>query len=275
MAEMQRFTATGAEIDGIRLFGEPGQEQPTCLASWRSPNGHSAWYLRPCRRTASNWRRIDIDSELKHYYEARAPYYDAVYDKPERQADIAHLKAWLAERFRGRRVIEVACGTGYWTDVIASAASGIVALDIAAEPLRFARLRPNSGSVDFREVDAFELPATLGKFDAAFSGLWLSHVPVERRSEFIKGVHRLLTPGAIVVLIDNSQVQLKEFPIVETDPAGNTYQRRQLRDGSIHRVLKNFPSEDELNGMVANCAIDSSYCALDNFWLFQYVYQPS
>ena len=40
-------------------------------------------------------------------------------------------------------------------------------------------------------------------------------------------------------------------------------------------MLKNFPSEVELNGMVEDCAIEKSYRALDNFWLFQYVYDPA
>ena len=63
------------------------------------------------------------DATMKAYYAARAPYYDAVYDKPERRADIAFLKAFLSSRFAQRSVIEVACGTGYWTQCIAPVAA--------------------------------------------------------------------------------------------------------------------------------------------------------
>ena len=50
--------------------------------------------------------------EMQAYYASRAPYYDAVYLKPERQEDIAFLSAHLPERFRNRHVLEIACGTG-------------------------------------------------------------------------------------------------------------------------------------------------------------------
>ncbi|HVJ24404.1 MAG TPA: hypothetical protein VM756_10760, partial [Burkholderiales bacterium] len=61
----------------------------------------------------------------------------------------------------------------------------------------------------------------------------------------------------------------REWPIVETDAHGNTYQRRQLRDGSIHRVLKNFPKEDELRQLLSP-ARELSFRQLDNFWLLEY-----
>ncbi len=51
------------------------------------------------------------------------------------------------------------------------------------------------------------------------------------------------------MLLDNSVVQCAVFPITETDPDGNTYQPRTLRDGSVHRVLKNFPSQAQLFSM--------------------------
>src|SRR5213593_2595304 len=52
---------------------------------------------------------------MQRYYAQRAAYYERVYDKPERQDDLRVMKAWLATPFEGRRVLEIACGTGYWT----------------------------------------------------------------------------------------------------------------------------------------------------------------
>ena len=50
------------------------------------------------------------------YYRERALEYDRVYLKPERQGDLYRIREWLSTVFDGRRVIEVAAGTGYWTD---------------------------------------------------------------------------------------------------------------------------------------------------------------
>jgi demethylmenaquinone methyltransferase/2-methoxy-6-polyprenyl-1,4-benzoquinol methylase len=73
-----------------------------------------------------------------------------------------------------------------------------------------------------------------------------------------------------VVLVDNSQVQLKDFPIAERDARGNTFQHRRLKDGSVHRVLKNFPSRAELEAMIAGLGVRPAYRDLQNFWLFEY-----
>jgi demethylmenaquinone methyltransferase/2-methoxy-6-polyprenyl-1,4-benzoquinol methylase len=208
--------------------------------------------------------------EMQSYYAARAPYYDDVYDKPERREDIAFLREYLPATFAGRTVLEVACGTGYWTQHIAPAASAMTATDAVAEPLELAKGRPGVQSVAFAIADAYDLPESLGRFEGSFAGLWLSHVPVERRREFLESLHRRLLPGARVVLVDNSQVQLKDFPIAERDSHGNTFQHRRLKDGSVHRVLKNFPSRAELEAMIAGLGVRPAYRDLQNFWLFEY-----
>src|SRR5262252_2575262 len=96
----------------------------------------------------------DLDSAIKAYYATRAPYYDDVYDKPERRNDLAFLKRHLPSRFAGQSVIEVACGTGYWTQYIAPVASRLVATDALAEPLDFAKQRPGVERVQFLQADA-------------------------------------------------------------------------------------------------------------------------
>jgi demethylmenaquinone methyltransferase/2-methoxy-6-polyprenyl-1,4-benzoquinol methylase len=209
------------------------------------------------------------------YYAARAPYYDAVYSKPERRGDIEFLAKHLPQRFSGRQVLEVACGTGYWTQHIAPVAARMVATDGTAEPLEFARLRPAASQVTFLQADAYDLPSTLGTFDAVFAGLWFSHVPIQAREVFLNRLHGHLQPGSRVVFIDNGPVQLRDFPIAETDADGNTYQLRALRDGTVHRVLKNFPSEAELRALLASkkmrvSAATVNYRALENFWLLEY-----
>lgn len=209
-------------------------------------------------------------AEMHAYYAARAPYYDAVYLKPERQEDIALLRNHLPERLQGREVLEVACGTGYWTQHIAPCARRMVATDGTAEPLEFACLRPGTEAVTFGLADAYDLPEELGQFNAAFAGLWFSHVPVQARRAFLHSLHRRLSPGARVLFIDNSTVQLQDFPIAQTDAEGNTYQHRPLRDGSVHRVLKNFPTEAELRALIRPVASACTFEPLDNFWLLEY-----
>ena len=207
---------------------------------------------------------------MQAYYAARAPYYDDVYEKPERREDIAFLRRHVPAVFAGRTGLEGACGTGYWTQHIAPVAAAMTATDAVDEPLQLARARPGVGRVRCERADAYELPASLGLFEGAFAGLWLSHVPVERRGEFLASLHRRLLPGAKVALIDNSTVQLRDFPIAGRDARGNTWQERVLKDGTRHRVLKNFPAREELEAMIAGVGERPAFRELANFWLFEY-----
>jgi len=212
----------------------------------------------------------DADRSMKGYYAVRAPYYDDVYDKPERHEDITFLKAWLPETLAARSMLEIACGTGYWTQHIAPVAGSMVATDGVRETLEIAKTRPGTGDVRFLVADAYALPTDLGRFDGAFAGLWLSHVPRGRRAEFMTNLHRHLKPGAQVVLLDNSETQCRDLPITHSDPEGNTYQDRALHDGSVHRVLKNFPTETELQTMIDDFGQRPIYRRLMHFWLYHY-----
>jgi demethylmenaquinone methyltransferase/2-methoxy-6-polyprenyl-1,4-benzoquinol methylase len=205
---------------------------------------------------------------LIEYYRRRAGEYEAFYAKPERQADLLLLKKKLAELLKNARLLEIACGTGYWTTVIANAAASVTATDLAQEPMNIARAKPYpKNNVTFVEADAYALPQSLGRFDAAFAGFWWSHVPRERIAQFVASLHARLEPGATVLLLDNLYVEGNSTPISEIDRAGNTYQLRTLADGSVFRVMKNFPTKDELRALLP---APVHYRALQYHWLAQY-----
>ena len=57
----------------------------------------------------------EVVAGMAAYYAQRAAEYERVYFKPERQDDLRRMEAELAAPFAGRRVLEIACGTGWWT----------------------------------------------------------------------------------------------------------------------------------------------------------------
>nr|MDP2192882.1 methyltransferase domain-containing protein [Rhodoferax sp.] len=210
-------------------------------------------------------------ARMEFYYASRASEYDDVYLKPERQRDLRDIEKWLPPIFAKATVLEVACGTGYWTQFLAPAASRVVGLDASPETLQFARGRVLGENVSFVVGDAYSVPLRLGKFSAAFAGFWFSHVPLGRRSRFLRGLNASLSRGSRVVLLDNRFVEGSSSPISETDAEGNTYQIRKLKDGSTHRVLKNFPTEEELHGSLATAGVHGKLTAWKYFWAFEYV----
>ncbi|HJY77912.1 MAG TPA: methyltransferase domain-containing protein [Burkholderiales bacterium] len=206
-------------------------------------------------------------AELLDYYRRRASEYEAIYAKPERQADLAILRQAIPAKLRGARVLEIACGTGYWTQIVAEVAAEVVATDLAEEPMQIAQSKQYNRRPEFEICDAYSLPESLGRFDAALAVFWWSHVPRQRISEFLASLHARLARGARVVLMDNTFVEGSSTPISEIDAHGNTYQLRRLGDGSQVRVLKNFPSESELRACLPPTL---NVEMLEYYWLADY-----
>ena len=213
----------------------------------------------------------DSSSSLLDYYRRRAGEYEAIYAKPERQADLAFLRQHIPSRLAGRRVLEIACGTGYWTVPVSGKAVSVTATDLAEEPMRIARAKDYGGArVRFEFADAYALGDALGRFDGALGVFWWSHIPLGRIGTFLSSLHSRLESGARVLFMDNTYVEGNSTPIAERDAEGNTYQLRSLADGSRNRVLKNFPSEDDLQDKLAPHARAIRYRALEYYWLVEY-----
>jgi SAM-dependent methyltransferase len=209
-----------------------------------------------------------LSTGTEEYYRARAHEYDAVYDKPDRQADLAELRTGLPELLAGRHVLEVAAGTGYWTDVYADAAASVTATDVNRATLDVARHRRTwPSTVRFVEVDAFELRRVEGTLDATMVGYFWSHLPLDRLEEFLVGLADRLEPGAPAVFIDNRYVEASNSPVTRTDAAGNTYQQRELADGSSWEVLKNFPTVEEIRALLAPLSTTVTIHEVEHYWL--------
>ncbi|MCX7221909.1 MAG: methyltransferase domain-containing protein [Burkholderiales bacterium] len=208
--------------------------------------------------------------EMKDYYAARAKEYDKIYAKPERQQDLRAIEQWLPSKFAQCDVLEVAAGTGYWTQFIAPAARHVVALDASDETLSIAKTRPGVAAVDWVVGDAYDMSLGEQKFDAVFAGFWLSHIPLEKLPGYLSYLNGFLKPGARVIFLDNLYVQGNSTPLSERDAAGNTYQTRPLADGSIHKVLKNYPTELGLSDLVSSFSRQFSYTTWQYYWAFDY-----
>jgi demethylmenaquinone methyltransferase/2-methoxy-6-polyprenyl-1,4-benzoquinol methylase len=181
------------------------------------------------------------------------------------------LKGLLRSALRERRTVEVACGTGYWTEVAAVAATSVAAFDINDSTLEIARSkRLDPAKVTFAVGDAFQLPAPDRHFDAAFAMFWWSHIPKTKVNQFLRRLHATLLRGATVVFVDNTFVQGNSTPIARTDAEGNTYQTRRLDNGQTFEVLKNYPTKDEFRELLHGCATQIELKEFRYYWWLSY-----
>ena len=205
---------------------------------------------------------------MERYYSRRAAEYERIYEKPERQAELDWLRKRMPEIFRGRDVLEIACGTGYWTQFIAREARRVRACDINESVLELAREKPiRPGRAEFFRGDAMTLEGVPEGCDAAFAGFWWSHVKKGELRGFISRLDAKLARGAVIAILDNTFVEGSSTPISRRDAEGNTYQVRKLANGEDYEVVKNFPTEEELREAVADVAAEAHLEALRYYWL--------
>jgi len=204
-------------------------------------------------------------AERAHIYARSAGILDAEAEKLREP-----IKARYREFFRGRNVLEIACGTGYWTAVIAETADSVFGIDINEKMIKQACRRcicfPN---VQFRIADAYKLANVPGGFDSAAGFWWWSHVPRAYLRSFLSTLHTRLLPGAAVAFVDHLPYGGFKRRIGET---GDTLEERKLPFGRKVYIVKNFPSEQEVRDALADRGESVAYVAriTENNWEVTY-----
>jgi ubiquinone/menaquinone biosynthesis C-methylase UbiE len=211
------------------------------------------------------------DARLIDYYSKRANEYERIYEKPERQDDLKRLRNLFRQTLAGHNVLEIASGTGYWTQVVAQTAKSITVTDINEEVLKIARSKTYGCEVNFQKADAFSLnPSPQNDFTAGLAAAWWSHLQRSQIRNFLLHFHRLFLPGSLLVFMDNKFVPGSSTPISRTDDDGNTYQRRRLENGNEYEILKNFPDEKEIRALLGNSAREICWTELTYYWFLTY-----
>jgi demethylmenaquinone methyltransferase/2-methoxy-6-polyprenyl-1,4-benzoquinol methylase len=205
------------------------------------------------------------EAAMRAYYGARAPLMRYA-DPSARVANVLEQYAtFIGGKLQGRRVLEVACGTGFWTQKLADHAERVWAIDAVAAMLAEARARryPRA-NVEIAFADAFTLDGVPDGWDGGFHFQWFSHVPRSRIPEFLSAFHRKLKPDAVVVFGDNNDRG------TDPDAEGNLYQDRVLPDGGRYRIIKNWPDEAELRQVLRPHATAVEYRSFEHDWFVSY-----
>ena len=199
-------------------------------------------------------------AEQSHYYRERAGEYDdwwlrrGRYDHGQETnarwfSDAAEVQAAL-DRFKpSGEVLELACGTGLWTERLVHA-DRVTAVDGSPEMLELCRVRVGDGRVEYIQADLFEWEPER-TYDVCFFGFWLSHVPDEHFDAFWEKVGRALTPGGRVFFVDSSRHDLASAVDHKLSAPEDPTMLRRLADGREYRIVKQFYEPGRLQARLA------------------------
>jgi demethylmenaquinone methyltransferase/2-methoxy-6-polyprenyl-1,4-benzoquinol methylase len=198
-------------------------------------------------------------SEQIDYYRARAPEYDqwflrqGRYDRgPESSRrwfeEVDTVRGALAQFRPAGHVLELACGTGWWTAELARTATRVTALDAAQETLALNRQRVQSPKVEYGQADIFEWQPSRPdeRFDAVFFGFWLSHVPPRRFDRFWDRLRGWLAEDGRVFFVDSRREPTSTASNHQLPEQESIVSSRKLNDGREFSVYKIFYDSTEL-----------------------------
>ncbi len=216
-------------------------------------------------------------SPLQQYYSERAEEYDDIYARPdkERLQEQAELGKLIAKNFQSGSILEIACGTGYWTTYLANPLTTIFSTDGSKEMLSVAQKRfiTQKHKPFFFISDAYHPLQIFPGFDGAFAGCWFSHVPKQKVSLFLKNLQARLQIGAPVMFLDNVLRSDLGGELKQRKSSHNTWKKRQLKNGKEFSILKNYFSEEELREIFAPFAKSGVHITYGkHFWSVSYQY---
>lgn len=105
------------------------------------------------------------------------------------------------------RVLDLGCGTGVLTRMIADALSAsaggrCIGIDAAAKMIKVAKKKRENETCRFEVAAAEDLPYEKDSFDAVVSSLFFHHVPMDLKEKALTESFRVLRPGGRLVIAD-------------------------------------------------------------------------
>jgi SAM-dependent methyltransferase len=202
------------------------------------------------------------------YYSARAEEYDEWflrknrYDRgPEHKqqwfAEIGELAAALDAFAPSGDILELACGTGLWSQRLAPYAKTLTAVDSSPEVIEINRRRVRAPTVRYVKADLFQWRPDR-QYDTIFFSFWLSHVPPERFEPFWAAVRAALAPGGRIFLIDSLYSETSTAHDHALEGPQSTTLKRRLNDGREFRIVKVFYDPRDLERRLSALGIDAT-----------------
>ena len=211
-----------------------------------------------------------MDPALRHsmlrYYDERAHEYEDAYVLGTGTASIpdpqvfrreAVLLAGIVERFAHGRLIDLACGTGYWLPRYAARCSQITLIDQAPRMLAECRKKIATLGAPERvaivQGDVLEHPFTTGAFDSALIGFLISHVTEEQEATLFERLRRLLDAQGRFLILESAWSPERARVNLKIER-----QERQLNDGSRFEIYKRYLDRQDIDDWTTKYGVATS-----------------
>jgi demethylmenaquinone methyltransferase/2-methoxy-6-polyprenyl-1,4-benzoquinol methylase len=190
------------------------------------------------------------------YYNERAPEYEDAYILGTGTASIpdpdvfvteAKLLAGIVREFAEGRLIDLACGTGYWLPFYAEHCSHITLFDQSEKMLAECRKKLDRLSLGNQSVvlegDFFDYRFGSTRYDCALVAFFLSHLTESQEPQLFNALRTMLGSSGRFLLLDSawSDERARFNKKIEQ-------QQRHLNDGTSFDIYKRYCDREDVLG---------------------------
>ncbi|MEO1286937.1 MAG: class I SAM-dependent methyltransferase [Chloroflexota bacterium] len=219
----------------------------------------------------------DIIEEQKAYYQARANEYDewwysqGRYNRGEKlnqqwEHEGQIVRDALLALPQEYHILELASGTGIWTQELLKIAQHITCVDASSEMININKAKLQSDKIDYIQADLFQWQ-TKQQFDMIFFGFWLSHVPQNEYKAFLQRVSNMLKPSGHLFIVDslrNKMATAHNQNMLEE----RSIHKRILNDGREFQIYKVFYEANALQSDLAGVNIIADVHTTEQFFIY-------
>ena len=213
------------------------------------------------------------------YYRARATEYDEWflrqgrydYGQDHREGwfrDVEEVEQALDSFAPTGNTLEIAGGTGWWTEKLAPHAEKITVVDASSEILSInkQKLAAFQDKMHYIESDIFSWQAP-EHYDVIFFSFWLSHVPAERFDSFWQMLSQILKTNGRVFFVDSRFHNKSAANNHYNRSADKIVEQRHLNDGRSFNIVKVYYQATELAQRLEALGWQSKIQETDQFFL--------
>lgn len=158
-----------------------------------------------------------------------------------------HRYAVACELVHGRRVLDLACGEGYGSNLLASHATQVTGVDNSAQAINHARRSYTRPNLTFVEGDCGEIPLANNSVDCVVSFETIQHIAHHER--FLSEIKRVLEPSGWLLISSPDRIV---YGMHRRE--ANSFHKRELTHQDFVAVLKSqfrnciFARQDAVSG---------------------------
>lgn len=133
------------------------------------------------------------------------------------------------QKSQNKIVLDIACGTGYGSQILASSAKNVIGVDLSDEAIEYAKKNYSAKNLIYKQGSAYKIPVDNKSVDMVVSMETIEHL--DKPEIFLKEVKRVLrSDGLFIVSTPNDN----EF----TD--SNIYHIHQFRKNELNLMLSKY-----------------------------------